>query len=118
MANIKTKQQARIRRHKRLRNKISGTATIPRLAIYRSNTGIYAQIINDENGNTLVSSSSQALKLGDGKNIEAAKAVGTDISTKAKAAGISKIVFDRGGNIHHGRVKALADAAREAGLEF
>ena len=118
MSNIKTKSQARERRHKRLRNKISGTSTAPRLNVFKSNTGIYAQIINDETGTTIVSSSTQVLKIKNGKNIDAAKAVGKDVAEKAVKAGITKIVFDRGGNIYHGRIKALADAAREAGLVF
>ena len=109
---------ARIRRHARVRNKISGTAECPRLNVFRSNSHIFAQIINDENGTTLVSSSSLSLKLKNGGNIEAAKAVGEDIAKKAVKAGIKEVVFDRGGYQYHGRVEALADAARENGLDF
>lgn len=110
----------RVMRHNRIRNKISGTSTIPRLCVFRSNTGIYAQIIDDENKTTLVSASSleKDLKLTNGSNIEAAKVVGKAIAEKAKKAKITQVVFDRGGYLYHGRVKALADAARENGLEF
>ena len=91
---------------------------MPRLNVFRSNTQIYAQIINDETGTTLASSSSVQLKIKNGGNIEGAKLVGADIAKKAKEANISKVVFDRGGYQYHGRVEALADAARENGLEF
>jgi large subunit ribosomal protein L18 len=109
---------ARLRRHKRVRNKISGTAECPRLNVFRSNSQIFAQIIDDVKGATLVSSSSLSLKLKNGGNIEAAKAVGEDIAKKAVKAGIKEVVFDRGGYQYHGRVEALADAARENGLDF
>jgi len=109
---------ARLRRHKRVRNKVSGTAECPRLNVFRSNSQIFAQIIDDVKGATLVSSSSLSLKLKNGGNVEAAKAVGEDIAKKAVKAGIKEVVFDRGGYQYHGRVQALADAAREAGLEF
>ena len=109
---------ARLRRHKRVRNKVSGTAECPRLNVFRSNSQIFAQIIDDVKGATLVSSSSLSLKLENGGNVEAAKAVGTDIAKKAVKAGIKEVVFDRGGYQYHGRVEALADAARENGLEF
>ena len=105
-------------RHKRFRKNISGTSEMPRLNVFRSNTQIYAQIINDETGTTLASSSSVQLKIKNGGNIEGAKLVGADIAKKAKEANISKVVFDRGGYQYHGRVEALADAARENGLEF
>ena len=105
-------------RHKRVRKNISGTSEMPRLNVFRSNTQIYAQIINDETGTTLASSSSVQLKIKNGGNIEGAKLVGADIAKKAKEANISKVVFDRGGYQYHGRVEALADAARENGLEF
>ena len=105
-------------RHTRVRNKINGTSECPRLNVFRSNTQIYAQIINDETGTTLASSSSVQLKIKNGGNIEGAKLVGADIAKKAKEANISKVVFDRGGYQYHGRVEALADAARENGLEF
>ena len=109
---------ARLRRHKRVRNKVSGTAECPRLNVFRSNSQIFAQIIDDVKGATLVSSSSLSLKLENGGNVEAAKAVGEDIAKKAVKAGIKEVVFDRGGYQYHGRVEALADAARENGLDF
>ena len=109
---------ARLRRHDRVRKTVSGTQECPRLNVFRSNSHIFAQVINDENGTTLVSSSSVELKLKNGGNVEGAKLVGADIAKKAKEANISKVVFDRGGYQYHGRVEALADAARENGLEF
>ena len=109
---------ARLRRHSRVRNKVSGTAEMPRLNVFRSNENIFAQIIDDTKGNTLVSSSSVELKIKNGGNVEAAKLVGKDIAEKAKKAKIKKVVFDRGGYLYHGRVEALAVAARENGLEF
>ena len=109
---------ARLRRHKRVRNKVSGTAECPRLNVFRSNSQIFAQIIDDVKGATLVSSSSLSLKLENGGNVEAAKTVGADIAKKAVKAGIKEVVFDRGGYQYHGRVEALADAARENGLDF
>jgi large subunit ribosomal protein L18 len=109
---------ARVRRHARVRNKVSGTAECPRLNVFRSNSHIFAQIINDENGTTLASSSSVQLKIKNGGNIEGAKEVGKDIAAKAKKLKITKVVFDRGGYLYHGRVAALSDAARENGLEF
>jgi len=105
-------------RHARVRNKINGTSACPRLNVFRSNNNIFAQIIDDEKQVTLVSSSSVELKLKNGGNIEGAKAVGKDIATKAKKKKITKVVFDRGGYLYHGRIQALAEAAREAGLEF
>lgn len=108
----------RIKRHKRVRTKVSGTKEIPRLNVFRSNAQIFAQIIDDENGVTLCSSSSLELKIKNGGNAEGATQVGKDIATKAKKAGITKVAFDRGGYQYHGRVQALAEAAREAGLEF
>ncbi|MBR0295640.1 MAG: 50S ribosomal protein L18 [Bacilli bacterium] len=118
MITKESKNVSRVRRHARVRSKISGTAECPRLCLYRSNKNIEAQIIDDTKGMTLVSSSSMVLKLENGSNIEAAKKVGADIAKKALAAKIEKVVFDRSGYIYHGRVKALADAAREAGLKF
>ncbi len=118
MISKESKNVSRLRRHARVRNKISGTAETPRLCVYRSNKNIEAQIIDDVKGVTLVSSSSMALKLDNGSNVEAATAVGKDIATKAAAKKIKKVVFDRSGYIYHGRIKALAEAAREAGLEF
>ncbi len=109
----------RLRRHKRVRAKISGTAARPRLNVFRSNANIYAQIIDDENGVTLLSASTLDKEFnGYGGNREAAKAVGTMIAKKAAEKGITEVVFDRGGYVYHGRVKELADAAREGGLKF
>ena len=108
----------RRRRHARVRNKINGTSECPRLNVFRSNSNIFAQIIDDEKQITLVSSSSVELKLNNGGNIEGAKLVGKDIAEKAKKKNITKVVFDRGGYLYHGRVEALAEAARENGLEF
>lgn len=114
----KTLKQKRQLKHYRVRAKISkGTAERPRLNVFKSNTGIYAQVINDETGITVASSSTQTLKL-KGNNIENATKVGKDLAEKAKSAGVESVVFDRGGYIYHGKVKALADAAREAGLKF
>ena len=118
MITKEDKNLSRVRRHARVRRKISGTAECPRLCLYRSNKNIEAQIIDDVKGVTLVSSSSMTLKLENGSNIEAAAKVGKDLAEKAIAAKIEKVVFDRSGYIYHGRVKALAEAAREAGLKF
>lgn len=118
MIKKEDKNVARSRRHARVRKNLSGTSEMPRLNVFRSNTQIYAQIINDETGTTLASSSSVALKIKNGGNIEGAKAVGADIAKKALDLKIKKVVFDRGGYQYHGRVEALADAARENGLEF
>ena len=112
------KNVSRLRRHARVRAKLSGTAEAPRICVYRSNKNIEAQIIDDTKGVTLVSSSSMVLKLENGSNVEAAGKVGKDIAEKALAKNIKKVVFDRSGYIYHGRVKALAEAAREAGLDF
>ena len=110
-------KKARIQRHKRVRGKISGTATCPRLCVTRSNSNIYAQIIDDVQGVTLVSASSLNIE-GNGGNKEAARAVGKLIAERAKEKNIVDVVFDRGGNIYHGRVKELAEGARESGLNF
>ena len=118
MIKKESKNVQRLMRHKRVRKNISGTSEMPRLNVFRSNTQIYAQIINDETGTTLASSSSVQLKIKNGGNIEGAQLVGADIAKKAKEANISKVVFDRGGYQYHGRVEALAEAARENGLEF
>ena len=118
MVSKQSKNISRKRRHARVRSKISGTPEMPRLCLYRSNKNIEAQIIDDVNGVTLVASSSMSLKLENGSNIEAAAFVGKDIAQKALAKKINTIVFDRSGYIYHGRVKALAEAAREAGLKF
>ena len=112
------KNAKRVARHYRLRAKISGTSEKPRLNVFRSNSHIYAQIIDDTTGKTLASASSLALKLENGSNVEAAKKVGAEIARNAQAANVIEVVFDRGGYIYHGRVQALADAAREAGLKF
>ena len=109
---------ARTRRHARVRKKISGTSECPRLNVFRSLNNIYAQIIVDEKGVTLVSASSLELKETYGGNKEAAKEVGKLVAQKAAAAGISEVVFDRGGYIYHGRVAELAAGAREGGLKF
>ena len=112
-------KKARIQRHKRVRGKVSGTADCPRLCVYRSTNNIYAQIIDDVKGVTLVSASSLDKSIeGNGGNKEAAKAVGMLVAERAKEAGITDVVFDRGGNIYHGRVKELAEGARESGLNF
>ena len=109
----------RIKRHKRVRGKISGTAERPRLSVFRSESNIYAQIIDDVAGNTLVAASSVEKGFeGNGGNIEAAKKVGAMIAERALAKGIEEVVFDRGGYVYHGRVQALAEGAREAGLKF
>lgn len=108
----------RERRHLRVREKISGTEAKPRLCVFRSNKHIEAQLIDDVKGITLVSSSSVALKLKNGGNCEAAAKVGEDLAKKALSKGIEVAVFDRGGYLYHGRIAALADAAREAGLKF
>lgn len=113
-----SKNDERLRRHARVRTKISGTPECPRLNVFRSNSHIHAQIIDDVNGKTLVAASSVEMKLGHGGNIDAAKAVGAEIAKRALKAKIETVVFDRGGYIYHGRVQALAEAAREAGLKF
>lgn len=112
------KNEERLRRHARVRRVVSGTPESPRLNVFRSNKQIYAQIIDDTTGKTLLSSSSLVLKLENGGNVEAAKKVGEDIAKKCLAANIESVRFDRGGYVYHGRVQALADAAREAGLKF
>ena len=109
---------SRKKRHGRIRNKVKGTAEAPRLNVFRSNKEIFAQIINDDTGTTLVSSSSVELKLKNGGNAEGAALVGADIAKKAIKLKIKTIVFDRGGYLYHGRVAALAEAARSEGLEF
>ncbi len=116
----KQKRDARIRRHRRVRKHVSGTAERPRLAVFRSNKHIYAQVIDDVSGVTLASASTAEASLRDGAtgNVSAATEVGKLIGQRAKDAGVSAVVFDRGGNRYHGRVAAVADAAREAGLEL
>lgn len=113
-----SKNAERQRRHARVRTKVSGTADRPRLNVFRSNSHISAQLIDDVNGVTLVSANSVEMKLENGGNIAAATLVGTEVAQRALKANITNVVFDRGGYLYHGRVKALADAAREAGLEF
>ncbi len=115
-----SRNEMRLERHNRIRKDLSGTAERPRLNVFRSNANITAQIIDDEKGVTLVSASTleKELKITNGGNIEAAKLIGAEIAKRAKKAKINKVVFDRGGYLYHGRVKALAEAARENGLEF
>ncbi|HEY8393780.1 MAG TPA: 50S ribosomal protein L18 [Thermaerobacter sp.] len=119
----KTREEARERRHRRVRKKVHGTAERPRLNVFRSLKHIYAQVIDDDAGVTLVSASTVEPELreavgGYGGNVQAARVVGRAIAERALAKGIARVVFDRGGYRYHGRVKALADAAREAGLKF
>ena len=116
----RTPQAARNRRHLRIRKRVMGTPERPRLAVFRSLSHIYAQVIDDVAGTTLAAASDLEadLRKADGKKAEVAKRVGTLVAERAKDAGISQVVFDRGGFIYHGRVKALADGAREAGLSF
>ena len=115
-----SRNEMRLERHKRIRKELSGDADRPRLNVFRSNANITAQIIDDEKGVTLVSASTleKELKITNGGNVEAAKLIGAEIAKRAKKAKITKVVFDRGGYLYHGRVKALAEAARENGLEF
>jgi large subunit ribosomal protein L18 len=116
---VLTKPEARQRRHRRVRGKIRGTAERPRLVVYRSNKGISAQLVDDLDGRTLASASWLQLKKGPkGNKTEQATEVGKLLAQKAKQASIEVVVFDRGGYLYHGRVKALADAAREGGLKF
>ena len=114
-----SKNEIRTRIHKRIRSKLRGTAQRPRLAVFRSVAHIYVQVIDDSTGQTVVaaSSSEKSGKVAGG-NVAGAKAIGKTIAERAKAKGIKQVVFDRGGYLYHGRVKALADAARAAGLEF
>ncbi|MGI9600318.1 MAG: 50S ribosomal protein L18 [Acidimicrobiales bacterium] len=116
----KYRREQRLRRHRRVRKKVAGSASRPRLAVYRSNKHISAQVIDDLAGTTLVSASTLETDLRSGatSNKQAATAVGTLLAERAKGAGINQVVFDRGGYRYHGRVAALADAAREAGLEL
>ncbi|MDD4153921.1 MAG: 50S ribosomal protein L18 [Bacilli bacterium] len=113
-----SKNVVRQRRHARVRAKVSGTTESPRLCVYRSNANIEAQVIDDVKGVTLAHASSVALKLANGGNVEAASLVGEAIAKTALEKNIKKVVFDRGGYSYHGRVKALAEAARKAGLDF
>ena len=122
MVSKKSRSEVRVNKHRKLRNRLSGTAECPRLAVFKSNNHMYAQIIDDTVGNTLVSASTlqKDLKaeLEKTNNVDAAAYLGTVIAKKAMEKGITSVVFDRGGFIYHGKIKALADAAREAGLNF
>jgi large subunit ribosomal protein L18 len=122
MTSVSSQRHAgRLRRHRRVRKKITGTAERPRLAVYRSNKHITVQLINDLDGHTVASASTvepDQRKLGGGSNVDAAKRIGALVAQRAKSAGVTKVVYDRGGFLYHGRVAAAADAAREAGLEF
>ena len=122
MVNKKSRKDVRVKKHMRIRNRFSGTAERPRLAVFRSNNHMYAQIIDDTVGNTLVSASTLEkdikAELTKTNNVDAAAYLGTVIAKRAIEKGIKEVVFDRGGFIYHGKVAALADAAREAGLEF
>jgi large subunit ribosomal protein L18 len=118
MARITTSRAARQLRHQRIRRHLAGTPERPRLAVFRSARYIYAQVIDDAIGHTLAAASTQDLSGATSPKTEAAKAVGKLVAERAKAAGITKVVFDRGGYHYHGRVKAVADGAREEGLEF
>ena len=122
MVSKQSKSELRVKKHERLRNRLSGTAERPRLAVFRSNNHMYAQIIDDTVGNTLVSASTaeKAVKAEIEKtnNVEAAAYVGTLVAKRAIEKGINTVVFDRGGLLYQGKIQALADAAREAGLQF
>ncbi|MEK7834302.1 MAG: 50S ribosomal protein L18 [Acidobacteriota bacterium] len=116
----RSRQEVRRAVHSRIRKKVTGTSERPRLAVFRSLNHIYAQVIDDVNGVTLCSASSveKSAGVGNGGNIDAAKSIGKLVADRAKEKGINSVVFDRGGYIYHGRVKSLAEAAREAGLQF
>ena len=122
MVSKKSRSEVRVNKHRKLRNRFSGKAERPSLAVFRSNNHMYAQIIDDTVGNTLVSASTLQkdvkAELEKTNNVEAAAYLGTVIAKKAIEKGITSVVFDRGGFIYHGKIKALADAAREAGLNF
>ncbi|MBM2823850.1 MAG: ribosomal protein [Thermoleophilia bacterium] len=113
-----TKREARLRRHRRVRSKISGSSERPRLVVFRSNRGIFAQLVDDETARTLASASWTSIGKMSGSKAAQATAVGKALATAAKSAGIERCVFDRGGYLFHGRVKALAEGAREGGLQF
>ena len=113
-----TKNEARRRRHRRVRGKVSGTAERPRLVVFRSNRGVFAQLVDDERRVTVASATWLALRPFTGTKSEQAHEVGKALAAAAKAAGVSACVFDRGGYLYHGRVKALAEGAREGGLKF
>jgi large subunit ribosomal protein L18 len=113
-----TKREARLRRHRRVRGKVAGTAERPRLTVFRSNRGIFAQLVDDESGRTLASAGWTSLAEQDGSKTEQAAQVGRALAEVARKAGIERCVFDRGGYLYHGRVKALAEGVREGGLQF
>ena len=113
-----TTREARLRRHRRVRGKVAGTAARPRLAVFRSNRGIFAQLIDDDGGRTLASASWLGLRSFKGNKTEQAAEVGKALAAAAKQAGVETCVFDRGGYLYHGRVEALANGAREGGLQF
>ncbi len=113
-----TTEQKRKRRHRRVRGRVQGSAARPRLCVFRSSKGIYAQVIDDDAGVTLASASTLVLDGASGSKSEKAAEVGKLVAQRAREAGVQKVVFDRGGYLYHGRVKALADGAREGGLEF
>jgi large subunit ribosomal protein L18 len=113
-----SKNSTRVRIHRRIRNKVKGTPERPRLCVFRSLKQIYAQVVDDSKGHTMAAAGSGEEGVAGGGNLAGAKAIGRLIAERAKAKGIQKVVFDRGGYLYHGRVKALAEAAREAGLEF
>ncbi len=117
MSKLSTRE-ARLRRHRRVRGKVSGTADRPRLAVFRSNRGVFAQLVDDEAGRTLASSSWLDVRSFKGTKTDQATEVGKALAAAARDAGITSCVFDRGGYLYHGRVKALAEGAREGGLEF
>jgi large subunit ribosomal protein L18 len=116
--SVLTKRQARIRRHRRVRGKVAGTAERPRLVVFRSNRGISAQLVDDQSGRTLAAANWKSVGDASGSKTEQAAAVGKALADAAKNAGIDTCVFDRAGYLYHGRVKALAEGAREGGLQF
>ena len=117
-ATVRTTRDMRLRRHRRVRGKVAGTAQRPRLVVFRSNRGIFAQLVDDSTGRTLAGAGWTALQGFEGDKTAQAKQVGKELAAAAKKAGINAVVFDRGGYLYHGRVKALADGAREGGLKF
>ncbi len=118
MIKKESRNEMRVRRHKRVREKVVGTATCPRLVVFRSNKNIEAQLIDDAKGVTLAAASSVALKLKNGSNVAGAALVGEELAKRALKLGLAKVVFDRAGYLYHGRVAALAEAARKGGLAF
>jgi large subunit ribosomal protein L18 len=118
MSSSLSTREARLRRHRRVRGKVSGTAERPRLAVFRSNRGVFAQLVDDETGRTLAAASWLEHRTFKGTKSDQAAEVGRTLAAAAAKAGITRCVFDRGGYLYHGRVKALADGAREGGLEF